>query len=111
MLRRKRTQVVKTAHCAPNMQAYVERFIQSLKRECLDHFVALGERHLDHLCTEYLAYYHQERPHQGKGNELLKARRIHNRGAPQADQAISLTDVRCHQRLGGLLKHYSRKAA
>ena len=110
-LRRKRAQVVKTAHCAPNMQAYVERFIQSLKRECLDHFVVLGKQHLDHLCSEYLAHYHQERPHQGKGNELLLAKTRRKSFPAQTDEPISLADVRCSQRLGGLLKHYCRKAA
>jgi putative transposase len=110
-LRLKRAKVVKTAHCAPNMQAYVERFIQSLQRECLDHFVAFGERHLDHLCDEYLAHYHNERPHQGKGNELLTAKESRRRSIDQGDEAVALTDIRCRQRLGGLLKHYSRRAA
>ena len=110
-LRRQRAKVVKTAHCAPNMQAYVERFIQSLQRECLDHFVAFGERHLDHLCAVYLAHYLTERPHQGKGNEPLTGRGHRKPASAQADETISLADIRCQQRLGGLFKHYSRKAA
>jgi hypothetical protein len=47
---------------APNMHAYVERWIQSLGTECLDHFVVCGERHLRHLIANYVA--HHERPHQ-----------------------------------------------
>jgi putative transposase len=110
-LRRRYSQVVKIAHCAPNMQAHVERFIQSLQQECLDHFLVFGEQHLDHLCAEYLTYYHQERPHQGKGNELLCRVQTRTRSKTDSPEAIPLTDIRCQQRLGGLLKHYSRKAA
>ena len=52
----------------PNMAAYVERFIQTIQQECLDHFVVLGEKHLNHVVSEFLRHYHAERPHQGIGN-------------------------------------------
>ncbi len=52
----------------PNMNAYVERFVQTLGQECLDHFVVLGEKHLNHIVSEFLRHYHEERPHQGIGN-------------------------------------------
>jgi putative transposase len=47
---------------APNMNAYAERWVQSLRTECLDHFLILGERHLHHLVTNYLEHYNLERP-------------------------------------------------
>jgi putative transposase len=56
---------------SPNLNAYAERFVQSIKRECLDHFLVFGEGHLRHLCTEYLAHYHQERPYQALNNDPL----------------------------------------
>jgi putative transposase len=53
---------------APNMNAYAERWVQSIKRECLDRFAVFGVGHLRHLISEYLAHYHAERPHRGLGN-------------------------------------------
>jgi putative transposase len=46
----------------PNQNAVAERFVQSVKQECLDHFVVYGKAHLRHILSEYLAYYHQHRP-------------------------------------------------
>jgi putative transposase len=114
-LKASRVKVVKNAYRSPNTNAYVERFIQSISTECLDRFVIFGERHMDALCAEYVAHYHEERPHQSLANEPL--RRPKPRGRPRtwhgpiADQVVPLSEVRCKQRLGGLLKSYSRKAA
>jgi hypothetical protein len=82
---------------APNTNAYVERFIQSVQVECLNHFLVFGEKHFDYLMREYVEHYHTERPHQGLGNVLLNAE-------PPPDAVAS--DVRCNARLGGLLKSY-----
>jgi putative transposase len=98
------------AYRSPNTVAFVERFIQTLGQECLDHFIVFGERHLNHLCSVFLDYYHRLRPHQSKENDLLVVKRRRKRKPPPAD-AIPLSDVRCEQRLGGLLRHYYRKAA
>lgn len=92
---------------APNTNAFVERFIQSLQVECLDHFLAFGEKHLDYLVREYVEHYHVERPHQGLGNQTIA-------GARQGEEesvCASLGDVYRRTRLGGLLSHYGRKAA
>jgi putative transposase len=90
---------------APNMNAVAERWVQSVKQECLDHFVVFGEAHLRHILAEYLAWYHQCRPHQGLGNMLVDG------GDPQmADGPLSAQDVSCEERLGDLLKHYRRQA-
>ena len=97
------------------MNALVERFIQSIQPMCLNHFIVFGERHLDHLCQEYLVHYHDERPHQSLDNEPLN--KPNARGRPKTkrsrieDEIVPLSEVRCQQRLGGLLKSYRRKAA
>ena len=85
---------------SPNLNAYVERFIQSIQVECLDHFLVFVEKHFDYLVREYLEYYHQERPHQGLGNRLISGE-----PPPPADG-----EILCRTRLGGLLKHYYRAA-
>lgn len=97
--------VKKTSFRAPNLQAYVERFIQSIQQECLDHFIVCGERHFDHLVREYVEHYHRERPHQSKGNLPLTG------NWPEPDEPPPEGEIVCRQRLGGLLKHYERCAA
>jgi len=81
----------------------VTRFVQTIKGECLDHFLIFGEEHLRYLCSEFLVHYHQERPHQGVGNVLLTGE------APPEEAVLSIHDIVCECRLGGLLKH-SRRA-
>jgi putative transposase len=115
-LTRKWANVVRSPRMAPDCQAFVERFIRSLRGECLGHFVFFGTRHLDSVAASYRNHYLEERPHQGKGNELLSkpvskhTSRCSGRGSV-SDEMLSLFDIRCHERLGGLLKHYTRKAA
>jgi len=111
-LKANRSKVRISAFRAPNQNAFVERFIQTLQQECLDHFIVFGQPHMDHLCREFLAHYHEERPHHGLDNELIKKPQRKNRKKPTSDSlTIRLSEVRCRERLGGLLKSYSRKAA
>jgi len=56
---------------SPYLNAFAERFVRSIKEEALSHFMLFGERSLHHVLTEYVAHYHEERPHQGKGNVIL----------------------------------------
>ncbi len=81
---------------------YSERFVQTLEHECLHHFLICGERHLNYLVHEFVAHYHTKRPHQGIGNRLI----VEPPGAPPGSGEIV-----CEERLGGVLKHYHRKAA
>ena len=87
---------------SPNLNAYAERFVRSIKEECLDRVVPLGEGHLRRLVQEYVAPYHAERNHQGLGNRLLR------RAPPPVRMD---TDVQRRVRLGGLLSFYHREAA
>jgi len=92
--------ILLTAYQAPNMNAYAERFVRSIKSECLVRMIFLGRRSLDRAIAEYAAHYHEERSHQGIGNELISG------AMARADG-----DVATRERLGGLLKYYHRKAA
>lgn len=97
--------VKKVGPCAANMNAFIERWIQSIQQECLDHFVVFGEDHFNYLISEYLAHYHTERPHQSLGNKPL------SNSGQAADESRGDGEIRCRERLGGLLRHYYRKAA
>lgn len=91
-------EVAKLPPMSPNLNAFVERFIQTLRVECLDHFLILGERHLQHLVKQFVAHYHAERPHQSLDNRPLTGT------PPLPEPSIpppSPDDVDCHERLGG----------
>ena len=64
-------QLVRTPFRAPNCNAYAERFVRSIKEECLDRIVPLGERHFRRTLKAFVVHYHRERNHQGLGNELI----------------------------------------
>ena len=89
---------------SPNLNAFSERWVKSVKDECLSKLILLGESSLRRALREYLIHYHAERNHQGKGNVLL---------FPTVTTATSRVDgaVGCGERLGGLLKYYHREAA
>jgi putative transposase len=87
---------------SPNLNAYAERWVRSVKEECLSRIVLFGERALRHTLTQYEAHYHAERPHQGKGNVIL---------LPSAQVLGCHGPVQCCERLGGLLKYYHRQVA
>jgi len=91
---------------SPNLNAYVERWIQSIKHECLNHFVVFGEKHLRYLINEYVDYYNTVRPHQGLGNRPIGHLRL-----ADEDDGPDPSHIVCDARLGGLLKHYHRQTA
>jgi putative transposase len=92
---------------SPNMNPHAEAWVQRTKHEVLNHFMIFGEKHLRHLMSSWLEYYHQFRPHQGLGNRLL----TDPSPSPESVDVIGLDEIVCHERLGGLLKHYQRTAA
>lgn len=94
-----------TAFRSPNTNAYVERYIQTLQQEVLDHFIVFGASHMDHLVAEAVEYYHEERPHQSMNNDTLIARK-----QQAIEDDIDTDKIQCKERLGGILKHYSRAA-
>ena len=89
---------------SPNLNAYAERWVKSVKEECLSKLILFGEASLRRALREYLTHFHRERNHQGKGNVLL----FPSRPGPAPGLERS---VRCRERLGGLLKYYHREAA
>ena len=87
---------------SPNLNAYAERWVRSVKEECLARVILFGEAALCRALHEYVEHYHHERNHQGKGNVLL---------FPSVSQDTAREGpIRCRERLGGLLKDYEREA-
>ena len=88
---------------SPNLNAQAERWVRSIKEECLSKLILFGERSLRRVVSDFLEHYHQERNHQGQDNLLLFPVSAPRTLGPQGA-------VRCRERLGGLLKYYSRAA-
>jgi hypothetical protein len=93
--------LVLPAH-SPNLNAYAERWVRSVKEECLSKLILFGERSLRRALSEYVAHYHAERNHQGKSNVLL---------FPRVTETCREGPVQCRERLGGLLRYYHQEAA
>ena len=87
---------------SPNLNAYAERWVRSVKEECLSKVILFGERSLRLALSEYVEHYHAERNHQGKDNVLLFS---HNTSVRRTGP------VQCRERLGGLLRYYHQEAA
>ena len=96
---------VKPVRCpvrAPNCNAFAERFVRSIRDECLDRMILFGETSLRRALRAYVIHYHSERNHQGVGNRLLE---------PLATVSSINEPIQRRERLGGLLNFYYREAA
>ena len=87
---------------SPNLTPHIERFIRSVKDECLHRMVFFGERAVQTAVVSFLGHYHQERNHQGLDNKLIE---------PGEEAGRTAGEVVCRDRLGGILRYYYRKAA
>lgn len=87
---------------SPNLNAHIERFMRSIKDECLSRMIFFSEQQLRNAIREYLAHYHTERNHQGLDNQLIEP-------LDEASNPEGVVD--CRKRLGGLLRYYHRRAA
>jgi hypothetical protein len=96
------TEIIRLPPMSPNLNAYAERFVRSIKNECLRRMIFIGQASLRRAIGEYVAHYHEERNHQGLKNRLIRPAPTHsaNTGSIQ----------RC-RRLGGMLHYYYRAAA
>jgi transposase InsO family protein len=88
------TEVIRLPPMSPNLNAYAERFVLSIKEECLGRMIFIGQASLRRTITEFMAHYHEERNHQGLDNNLIRA-----------DPALAANDavIQRRQRLGGML--------
>jgi putative transposase len=82
---------------SPNLNAFAERFVRSIKESCLDRMILIGESSLQRAASQFVLHYHAERNHQGLGNKIIR---------PEFDPLPDEGAIRCRKRLGGLLRYY-----
>ncbi len=100
------TSPARTVPLSPNLRAHVERFIQSLRQECLDKFVIVAERHLNYVNREWRLHYNRERPYEARDHLPPGLEK-----PPETAKTLQLNEVVGSSGLGGLLNSYSRRAA
>ena len=94
--------VVRLPARSPNLNAYAERFVRSIKESCLDRMILFGEPSLRRAIQQFIAHYHRERNHQGLDNRLI---------FPAPADTDPSAPIERRQRLGGMLNYYYRQAA
>jgi len=87
---------------SPNLNAFAERFVKTIKESCLEQIVLIGEASLQRATAQFVLHYHAERNHQGLRSKIIR---------PEFDEFPSEGAIHCRQRLGGLLRYYYREAA
>ena len=92
---------IKTPIAAPRANAHLERQIGSTRRECLDWLLIIDRRHAERVLTQWFEHYNRARPHRGLGLGTPIAR---------SDPVVTVGPIVCRERLGGLLREYSREA-
>jgi transposase InsO family protein len=102
VLVREGVQVIRLPPQSPNLNAFAERFVRSIKEECLSRMIFFGQASLQHAIRQFMAHYHIERNHQGIENRLLQ---------PLPATALPHHPIQRRQRLGGMLSYYHRAAA
>jgi transposase InsO family protein len=102
MLEQEGVNCVRLPPRSPNLTPHIERFMKSLKEECLSKMIFFGENMLRTAVGQFLEHYHEERNHQGLDNKII---------APRNEVGRSQGEIECRERLGGLLRYYFRDAA
>jgi putative transposase len=87
---------------SPDLNPHIERFMRSMKDECLNRMIFFGEKSLRRALTEFAEHYHAERNHQGLGNNII---------TPGEEVGRTSGDIQCSDRLGGMLRYYHREVA
>jgi transposase InsO family protein len=102
LLAREGLKVIRLPPRSPNLNAFAERFVRTIKEECVNRMILFGRSSLERALNQYLVHYHTERNYQGVGNLLLRS----STGFPRRSGP-----VRRRERLGGMLSFYHRDAA
>jgi len=101
------TTIITTPVQAPNANAYAERWVRTVREECLDWLLSWGRRHLERVLDEYVRHYNDQRPHRGLA--LRPPRMVNSEPNPSAVPVAA--PARRRDRFGGLIHEYYRVAA
>jgi putative transposase len=103
-------QILKTPFRTPNANAYAERFVRTVRSECLDHLLVVNAGHLERILRSYAQHYNGHRPHQGLSQEIP----VPTPRSPESPAAPTLPmhhrHIRRHDRLGGLIHEHELAA-
>ncbi len=102
MLKDSGVNVLRLPARSPNLNAHAERFVLSVKSECLNRVIPLSEHHLRSTITDFVRHYHGERPYEGLNNCLID---------PDETAGRAVGSIVCRERVGGMLRCYHREAA
>ena len=103
VFRTEAVKIIKTPIRGPKANAFAERWVRTARRECLDHLLILGRRHLERVLREFAGHYNAERPHRGL--------RLTPPSPPTSSGSLTTGAVRRRDRLGGVIHEYHREAA
>jgi putative transposase len=92
------THIIPTPIQAPNANAYMERWVRTVREECLDHILIINENHLRRVLIEFLDYYNARRPHQG----------LHQQSPIPRPASATTGNINRRKILGGIINDYSR---
>jgi putative transposase len=103
------TRIITTPVQAPNPGAFAERWVRTVREECLDWMLIWGRRHLERVLDEYVRHYNDQRPHRGLA---LRPPSSNGTGSTPTPSVVAVADrVRRRDRLGGLVHEYYQAAA
>jgi putative transposase len=109
VFRSERIRVIKAPVRAPKARAHAERWVGSVRRECLDRLLILGRRHLHHVLATYTRHYNEHRPHRALAQQPPLGEHS-PRDAPSTAEVIDLDHGRRRDLLGGLIHEYQHAA-
>ena len=101
VFRSERLKIIRTPYRAPNANAYAERWVRTVREECLDKLIIINQSHLQRVMLDYVSYYNTARPHQGLAQQIP---------VPGIMSVIDSGPVVCHDVLGGIIHDYRRAA-
>ena len=101
VFRSEKLKIIQTPYRAPNANAFAERWVRTVREECLDKLIIINQQHLRQVMVEYTSYYNTSRPHQGIDQRIP---------VPQNTPVVDSGSIVCHDVLGGIIHDYQRAA-